>query len=180
MSADAAQMRFDDKTFVNFGLDMKVDFKHLDKRSNATTDDGWRQNVFDVEAARIYFAGQVLPFFQFYAELDAKGENGSTKLNEAGINLAFANEVQVLVGKIRKPFTRVQLVYDYTYLTSQGYFLDPQGGLVAIKEALGSVDEGVMVHGDLAKGMFRYRVGVFNRNRDIENKLWVFQLHTVN
>jgi hypothetical protein len=30
-----------------------------------------------------------------------------------------------------------------------------------------------MVHGDLAGGMFRYRIGVYNENRELGNKLWV-------
>jgi len=172
VGADAAQIKVDDKTFADFGLNMKVNYKHLDKRSNDTADGGSRQNVFEVGEARVYFAGQVLPFFQFYTELDAKGADGSTKLNEAGINLAFADEFQVLVGKIRKPFARVQLIHDYTYLMPQGYFLDPQGGLVAVKNALSSADGGVMVHGDLVGGMLRYRVGVFNEDRNLNDKVW--------
>ena len=171
--ANAVQIKVDDGTFADFGLNMKVSYKHLDKRGNDTNEGGWSQNVFDVDQARVYFVGQVLPFFQFYTELDTKGADGFTKLNEAGINLAFAREFQVLVGKIRKPFTRAQLTHDYTYLMPQGYFLDPQGGLVAIKKALGSADGGLMVHGDLAGGMLRYRVGVFNENREVEDKFWV-------
>ena len=170
---NAVQIKVNDNTWADFGLNMKVNYKHLDKRSSDTTDGGWSQNVFDVDQARIYFEGQVLPFFQFYSELDTKGADGSAKLNEAGINLAFAKEFQVLVGKIRKPFTRAQLTNDYTYLAPQGYFLDPQGGLGAITEALGSADSGLMVHGDLAEGMFRYRVGVFNEDRNLNNKVWL-------
>jgi hypothetical protein len=171
--ANAAQIKVSDETWADFGLNMKVWYKHLDKRGNDTNEGGWSQNVFEVSQARIYFAGQALPVFQFYAEFDAKGKESFAKLNEAGINLAFAKEVQVLVGKIRKPFTRVQLTHDYSYLMPQGYFIDPQDGLVAIKKALDSVDGGLMVHGDLADGMFRYRLGVFNENRDVEEKLWV-------
>jgi hypothetical protein len=176
-SANAAQVKVDDNAWADFGLDMKVSYKHLDKRNHGVYEGGWSQNVFDVDQARIHFMGQVLPFFQFYAELDAKGSEdefgSSTKLHEAGINLAFCREAQVLVGKIRKPFTRAQLTHDYTYLTPQGYWLDPQEGLGAIKLALDSIDAGLMIHGDLANGMFRYRVGVFNEDRGIDNRLWL-------
>jgi hypothetical protein len=171
-SSDAALVKVDEQTWGNFGLNMKVGYKHLDKRSNTTDSGGSSQNVFDVDQARIYFSGQVLPFFQFYSELDANGADGSMKLNEAGLNLAFAKEFQVLVGKIRKPFTRVQLTHDYTYLTPQGYFLDPQGAFGAIREALRNSDGGLMIHGDLAGGMFRYRVGVFNEDRSNAIKFW--------
>jgi hypothetical protein len=172
-SANAAQVKIDDNAWADFGLNMKVSYKHLDKRSDNALEGGWSQNVFDVDQARIHFMGQVLPFFQFYAEFDAKGSEDNTKLHEAGINLAFAKEFQVLVGKIRKPFTRAQLTHDYTYLTPQGYWLDPQGQLGAIKAALDSTDGGLMLHGDIADGMLRYRVGVFNENRNIDDKFWI-------
>ena len=170
--ANAAQIKVSDEAWVNFGLNIKVWYYNKDKRSNSTLDGGWSQNVFDVGQTRVYFTGQVAPLFQFYTELDTNGAFENTGIGEAGINLAFAKEFQVLVGKIRKPFTRVQLTNDYTYLTPQGYFLDPQGGLVAIKDALKSADVGLMFHGDLADGMFRYRVGVFNEDSSPFDKFW--------
>ncbi|MCC6026441.1 MAG: hypothetical protein LM575_05685 [Caldimicrobium sp.] len=168
--AFSAQIKVDDKTWANFGLDMKIWYKNLDKRSNATDKDGWTQNKFEVGNAKIYFTGQVTPVFQFYGEFDQEKPDN---VGEAGINLAFAKEFQVLAGKIRKPFTRAQLSSGYALLTPQGYWLDPQGSLGAIRAALGSTDHGLMIHGDLAGGMFRYRVGVYNENRELGNKLWV-------
>jgi hypothetical protein len=44
--------------------------------------------------------------------------------------------------------------------------------LGAIRAALGDKDGGLMVHGDLADGMFRYRVGVYNENRATGGKRW--------
>jgi hypothetical protein len=171
-SVDAAQIKVDDKTWANFGLNMKIWYYNKDKKSNSTSSDGWTQNVFDVGQTKVYFTGQVTPLFQFYAELDTNGASGTTTNGEAGINLAFAKEFQVLAGKIRKPFTRAQLSSGYAYLTPQGYWLDPQSSLGAIRGALGSTDQGLMIHGDLAGGMFRYRVGVYNENRETGNKFW--------
>jgi hypothetical protein len=168
-SADAAQIKVDENTWADFGLQMKIWYKNLDKRSHAD----WTKNVFDVGQTKIYFTGQVIPAFQFYVELDTNGATGTTTNGEAGINLAFAKEFQVLAGKIRKPFTRAQLSSSYALLTPQGYWLDPQTTLGPIKAALGDKDGGLMVHGDLAGGMFRYRVGVYNENRELGNKLWV-------
>jgi hypothetical protein len=171
-SADAAQIKVDENTWANFGLNMKIWYYHLDKRSNAD----WTKNVFNIGQGKIYFTGQVNPAFQFYAEFDANGAGATTNLNEAGINLAFAKEFQVLAGLIRKPFTRAQLSSGYAYLTPQGYWLDPQRVLVPIKGVLAGVggekDGGLMVHGDLAGGMFRYRVGVYNENRATGGKMW--------
>jgi hypothetical protein len=183
-SSDAAQIKVDDKTWANFGLNMKIWYKNLDKRSNSTTDTtypGWKRNMFEVAQTKIYFSGQVTPVFQFYSELDTRSTAEGTNpryatLGEAGINLAFAKEFQVLAGLIRKPFTRAQLSSGYAYLTPQGYWLDPQSQLGAIKAALagspGQTDGGLMIHGDLAGGMFRYRVGVYNEDRSNANKLW--------
>jgi hypothetical protein len=177
--ADAAQVKVDDNTWADFGLNMKVSYKHLDKRSNGTdffTYDwmpgGSSQNVFDVDQAQIYFMGQVLPSFQFYAEFNSN--NRIVFLNEAGINLAFAKEFQVLAGLIRKPFTRAQLVSGYAQLTPQPFWLDPQYVLEPIRIALRNADGGLMIHGDLAGGMFRYRVGVYNEDRS--RKLWAGSL----
>ena len=178
-SADAAQIKVSDETWANFGLNMKIWYKNLDKRSDAD----WTKNVFDVGQTKIYFTGQVTPAFQFYSELDTRSLTESTNagvavIGEAGINLAFAKEFQVLAGLIRKPFTRAQLSSGYAYLTPQGYWLDPQGvadparGLGAIRAALSDKDGGLMVHGDLADGMFRYRVGVYNENRGTGGKFW--------
>ena len=175
--AFSAQIKVDDKTWANFGLNMKIWYHNLDKRSNATDRDGWTQNRFSVGQTKIYFTGQVTPVFQFYSELDtrstAERDNpGHATLGEAGINLAFAKEFQVLAGRIRKPFTRAQLSSGYALLTPQGYWLDLQSQLGAIRAALGSTDQGLMVHGDLAGGMFRYRVGVYNEDRATGSKFW--------
>jgi len=167
-SADAAQIKVSDETWANFGLQMKIWYYNKDKRSHAD----WTQNVFDVGQTKVYFTGQVTPAFQFYVELDTNGASGTTTNGEAGINLAFAKEFQVLAGKIRKSFTRAQLSSGYALLTPQGYWLDPQTTLGPIKAALGDKDGGLMIHGDLAGGMFRYRVGVYNENRETGNKKW--------
>jgi len=173
-SADAAQIKVDDNTWANFGLQMKIWYKHLDKKSNSTSSDGWTKNEFSIGNAKIYFTGQVTPAFQFYGEFDQENsaDSSKTSVGEAGINLAFAKEFQVLAGKIRKPFTRAQLSSGYAYLTPQGYWRDPQGGLKAITDALKNTDGGLMVHGDLAGGMFRYRVGVYNEDRSNATKFW--------
>jgi hypothetical protein len=176
-SSDAAQIKVDDKTWANFGLQMKIWYKNLDKRDNSTDKNGWTKNEFSVGQTKIYFTGQVTPVFQFYSELDTRSTTegdtpGYATLGEAGINLAFAKEFQVLAGKIRKPFTRAQLSSGYAYLTPQGYWLDPQKGLTAITDALKSTDQGLMIHGDLAGGMFRYRVGVYNEDRSNVTKIW--------
>jgi len=177
--AFSAQIKVDDKTWANFGLNMKVYYKNLDKRSNSTTADGWKRNLFEVDQTKIYFSGQVTPLFQFYSELDTRSTAAPTnprfaELAEAGVNLAFAKEFQVAVGRLRKSFARAHLVSGYAQLTPQPFWLDPQGVLGPIRTALAvRTDQGLMVKGDLAGGMFSYRVGVYNENRELGSKLWV-------
>ena len=171
-TSEAAQIKVSDDTWANFGLNMKIWYKNLDKRSNSTSSGGWSQNVFDVTNAKIYFTGQVNKIFQFYGEFDQEKKEAS--LGEAGINLAFAKEFQVLAGLIRKPFTKAQINSGYAYLTPQGYWLDPQNPKViqTITEQLKSSDGGLVFHGDLAGGILNYRIGVFNEDRDNLNKIW--------
>jgi hypothetical protein len=171
--AFSAQIKVDDKTWANFGLNMKVFYYNRDKRSK----DGWKQNVFDVDQTKIYFSGQVTPLFQFYSELDTRSTAAATnprfaELAEAGVNLAFAKEFQVAVGRLRKPFARAHLVSGYAQLTPQRFWLDPQDELKAITAALSRTDQGLMIKGDLADGCFRYRVGVYNEDRRTTNKFW--------
>ncbi len=168
-TSEAAQIKVSDDTWANFGLNMKIWYINKDKRSNSTTSGGWSQNEFSIGNAKIYFTGQVNKIFQFYGEFD---QEKSSVLGEAGINLAFAKEFQVLAGKIRKPFTKAQINSGYAYLTPQGYWLDPQGVISTIKGQLGNTDWGLVLHGDLAGGILNYRIGVFNENRDASSKFW--------
>jgi hypothetical protein len=183
-SADAAQIKVSDETWADYALDMKIWYKYLDKRAKSPADGSWNQNVFDVGEVELRFEGQVTPLFQFYAELPTNGADGTTTIDEAAINLAFAKEFQVLAGELRKPFTRAEISSSYAYLTPQGYWLDPQKALGAIRTPWdpkkNNQDSGLMVHGDLLDGMFRYRVGVYNEHRDLDNKLWVGTFNSTN
>ncbi|MFN4131971.1 MAG: hypothetical protein ACK4GE_02705 [Caldimicrobium sp.] len=171
VTSEAAQIKVSDETWANFGLNMKIWYFHWDKRSNDTVAGGWSQNEFRVGQSKIYFTGQVNKLFQFYSELDAASP-GITELGEAGINFAFAKEFQALVGRIRKPFTRNQIVSGYAELTPRGAWLDPQGVIDPIRGQIRRADLGLMLHGDLAGGILNYRIGVFNENK-ADTKLWL-------
>jgi len=163
VSGEAAQIKVDDKTWANFGLNMKIWYKNKDKTKS--TDD-WRKNEFSVGNAKIYFTGQVAPLFQFYGEFDQeKAKDQKDVVGEAGINLAFAKEFQVLAGKIRKSFTRANISSGYALLIPTGYFFNPQGASGKVTDIFtydGNADVGLMVHGDLGGGVFTYRAGLFN------------------
>ncbi|MGC9110215.1 MAG: hypothetical protein ACP5HI_08350, partial [Caldimicrobium sp.] len=182
--AEAVQIKVDEDTFANFGLKMKVWYQNLDERSKAKngTSGDWRQNKFSVENTRIYFIGQVNKLVQFYGQFDQEKSNkDSTSLDEAGINFAFAKEFQVLAGKIRKSFTRTDISRSFTQLIPSSCFYDPQRDafdknthIINLFTYDEKKDYGLMVHGDLAGGMFTYRIGVYNndqrvkKNRDVQ------------
>ncbi len=139
----------------------------------ATTAGGWTRNEFRVGQAKIYFSGQVTKLVQFYGEFDQ--ERTTHQIGEAGVNFAFAKEFQVLMGKIRKPFTRDQIVSGYALLVPSDSFYNPQRDVIRLTRTdlgLGRTDDGLMIHGDLAGGILNYRIGIFNEDRSNANKIW--------
>jgi len=175
-TVDAAQIKVSDDTWANFGLQMKIFYKNLDKRSNASSGQSgdWRQNEFSVNNARIYFAGQVNKLWQFYGEFDMEHNEAVNiaNIHEAAVNLAFAKEFQILAGKIRRSFTRADVWSDYNSIIPTSVYCNPQAARSGIIGNLfqypANSNAGAMIHGDLAGGMFTYRVGVYNNDQRSE------------
>ncbi len=176
VEANAAQIRVSNETWADFGLNMKIWYNNYDKRSNSTTAGGWTRNEFRVGQAKIYFSGQVTKLVQFYGEFDQ--ERTTDQIGEAGVNFAFAREFQVLMGKIRKPFTRDQIISGYALLVPSDSFYDPQRFFDSARTTsrdrfgLGRTDDGLMIHGDLAGCILNYRIGIFNEDRSNATKIW--------
>lgn len=176
VTTNAAQIKVSDDTWANFGLNLKVWYKNLDERGKSD----WKKNVFDVDNARIYFTGQVNKLVQFYADIDSNSatSGGITTLHEAGVNFSPTQEVQILVGKIRKSFTRADLTDDYAQLIPSGVFYDPQnnnGGNVNILTYNGVPTGGAMVHGDLFNNIVTYRVGIYNTSNEVSTRSKMFK-----
>lgn len=193
VTSNAAQIKVDENTFADFGYNMKIMYQKFDERFKYDTDlkvKDWKKNVFDVKDSRFYISGQVSKLVQFYGEWIAKGAYGSgiggyaddntVRLTEAGVNFVFMPEIQVRAGDIRVPFTRYQLTSGYSLIIptdawydkggslAEGLFSEISGELLAPVSPLkliGRTDGGLVVHGDLAGGMFRYNVGVFNEDK---------------
>jgi hypothetical protein len=187
VASDAAQIKVDDDTFADLGFWMKVRYVNLDDRANdagaSLSTPDYSRNVFDVVDARFNIEGQINNIVQFYGEVVTSGAYDSSvynavgiggrdtkaKLSEGGINLVFMPELQLRLGKIRIPFTRDQQEARYSYIVQTDWLYDPQGlfdywrnGLLRIAEG------GAVLHGEIAKGMFRYDVGIFNQASDDE------------
>ncbi|MFN3407133.1 MAG: hypothetical protein ACK40E_05315, partial [Caldimicrobium sp.] len=126
-TTEAAQIKVSDETWANFGVYMKIWYKNLAKRSNSTSSGGWSQNEFSVGPVLLDVVGQITKQFQFYTSTRFMPDANKTNTIEAGVNLPFAKEFQVLAGLVRKPFTRYSIVSGFAQVVPTDYFLDPQG-----------------------------------------------------
>jgi len=170
-------------------------YKNIDERNNVID---YNRNVIDVIDARFTIEGQINKVVQFYGEAVSTGayewwdywpEKRSTdfKLAEGGVNLIAAPELQLRIGKIRIPFTRMQLADEYARINPIEPLYDPQGIVTGVLGHTGIVyepvedspltglsvpnlfrfaDGGAVLHGDIAEGMLRYNIGVFNQATD--------------
>lgn len=188
-TTQAAQIKVDEDTFADFGYNMKIMYQNFDERGKGGLDD-WKKNVFDIKDSRFYISGQVSKMVQFYGEWKASGayedktggyaKDNKVGLGEAGVNFVFMPELQVRAGKVRVPFTRYQMTSSYSLIVptdawydkggsdAKGIFKNIKDGNYASTNPLdliGKADGGLVVHGDIANGMFRYNVGVFNEDK---------------
>lgn len=190
-TTQAAQIKVDEDTFADFGYNMKIMYQKFDERGKGGLDD-WKKNVFDIKDSRFYISGQVSKMVQFYGEWNASGAYGKKTggyakdnkvgLAEGGVNFVFMPELQVRAGKVRVPFTRYQMTSGYSLIVPTDAWYDKGGanatgifskdtGVVGENisnnplDLIGKADGGLVVHGDIANGMFRYNVGVFNEDK---------------
>ena len=128
LSANAAMLKVSDQTFANFGIKMQIYGQALEDAAN----DGDSNAVdFTIQNARIYFSGQLNKIVQFGANLDFAVTGGdsshegtdTTKVRDAFINFHFMNELNVMAGYYRLPFSRTTLVdrYNTVFMPQDGW-----------------------------------------------------------
>jgi hypothetical protein len=153
---------------------------------------GWYQSVYEaysphlndfmLRRAYLYTEGQVAPGFTFYAHFagDRIGQDG-TDTPGSGLGTGFSvrdawiayspfNELKIQAGRMYVPFTRA-------FGTESTFTLLPldvpitQGGVRAKGFFPSNVgrDDGVTVWGNLSKGFFQYRLGVFDGQQGTQN-----------
>jgi len=128
LTANAALLKVSDQTFANFGLKMQIYGQSLEDAAN-----GGQNNAIDftIQNARIYFSGQLNPIVQFGANLDfaVTGADTShegtttTKVRDAFINFHFMDELNVMAGYYRLPFSRETLTdrYNRIFMPQDGW-----------------------------------------------------------
>ncbi len=165
----AYDMKIDEDTYAKFGMKAQIWVQNLEDAAPSGSD-----NAVDisVKQARLYFAGQVSNLVKFGANYDFAKGNSDTKttgvfgvegeragINDAFITLDFAKEFKVMTGIYRMAVSRVALQDSYTYLL-------PHSPAVAAGSTLSNMnnfrDAGITAWGDLADGMFRYNVALWD------------------
>ena len=198
VSSDAAQIKVSDETFADLGYWMKVRYVNFDERVKEGNGIDWNTNVFDVVDARFNIEGQINKIVQFYGEVVTSGAYSSdvysvldklglktgrdtvAKLSEGGINLVFLPELQLRLGKIRIPFTRDQQEARYSYIIQSDWIYDPFGIFSYWRNGLLRLyDGGAVLHGEIAGGMFRYDLGIFNEasnKKPLQDVAWAARI----
>ncbi|MGB9873744.1 MAG: hypothetical protein ACPLRS_02105 [Hydrogenobacter sp.] len=183
LPSQAAVIRIDEDTFANMGLKLQIWAQHLGK----TSPTGKNYNDFSINNAKIYFRGQVNKLIQFGAALDFQVHNvsptsgrarhagtGYTRANDAFINLKPMEELQIMAGLYMLPFSRASLTDSYTYFIPTGYGYTTRGNMfvpftIGSNIANGYRDAGLTVWGNIADGMLKYQLGIFDGRFDHAN-----------
>ncbi|RUM28561.1 MAG: hypothetical protein DSY42_08185 [Aquifex sp.] len=170
-SAKAVTVRVNEEQVLKFGFRGIIDATLKDKRSDGDTSD----IVFSHREARIYAKYRLNKIISFGFQamlwsaknLDAPGPEDSIEVIDSFINLAFAPEFNVIAGSYKVPFERhsgLQSGWTVLFPTGpaygvKGFFTNP----VAHKPfRSGSRSAGLTFWGNIADGMFKYYVGVFD------------------
>lgn len=110
-------------------------------------------NNFDIPRQRLYFAGQVDKYFDFYSDLN-RGY-GTLDLLDSYVNYKFDPRFNVRVGRTKTPYT-----YEY-YKIAEGDLIAPERS-VFVGNLAPNRQIGVMAFGRLVDEQVEYAVGVFN------------------
>jgi len=186
--AKAFQIKVNEDTFANVGFNIRVNYLSQPEDK----DHDYRWNVFQVKKFRVFSIGQISRLVQYYVMFDANFDSqtyqNEAKLWEGGIQLAFAPELILKIGKIRVPFSRNNLRARSVspVMSSSGNIFIPN----QFKEALKAInpypggykasdpfkrtDFGVVLAGYIKQGLFKYYLGLFNQDRSNATKLWKF------
>ncbi|MFN3813322.1 MAG: porin [Aquificaceae bacterium] len=181
LPAEAAVIRIDEDTFANTGLKLQIWAQRLGK----TTPGGKDLTDFSINDARIYFSGQVNKMVQFGANLDfavhglsaGRGLHQGTspsRVVDAFINLKPMDELQIMAGLYRLPFSRATLTDSYSYFVPTGYGYSVRGNKfvpfsIGSNVGNGYRDAGLTFWGNVADGLLKYQIGVFDGRWDHVN-----------
>lgn len=174
-SANAVTIRIDEEQVLKFGARGIIDAIIKDDRGIVDGNKDKSDIVFTHRDARIYFKYKLnkIISYGFQASLFAPGKAGNIEVFDSFINLAFAPEFNIIAGSYKVPFERhsgLQSYWTYLFPTWLG-----MSAIAGYKHAFtnpvandhkpfrsGSRSAGLTAWGNIADGMFKYYVGVFD------------------
>ena len=109
-------------------------------------------STFLVRRARLAMSGTVYKYFDFKVESEF-GKGTSGRLNDGYVNVRYFPQAQVKIGQYKQP-------YGFEEMTSDNY-MDFIERSIANK-IVPSRDVGLMLHGNLFKGILNYGISVAN------------------
>lgn len=195
VTTQAAQIKVDEDTFADFGYNMKIMYQKFDERAkdndwkkNVFDIKDSRFYISGQVSKMVQFYGEWNASGAYESGTGGYAKDNQVRLAEGGVNFVFMPELQVRAGKVRVPFTRYQVTSGYSLIIPTDAWYDKGGsGAKGVFDAIkatdngtaftggyisgkplsfiGKTDGGLVVHGDIANGMFRYNVGVFNEDK---------------
>jgi len=122
------------------------------------TGDGVPPDTFTVRRARFGFQGKLDNYYEF-AFLADFVDRSSTLLRDAFVNVNYVRELQITIGQMTEPFGQEAASFSIANID----FVERGLTSLLYPSASGSFrSPGVMVHGDIAKGLVSYWLGAFN------------------
>ena len=122
------------------------------------TGDGVPSNTFTIRRARFGFLGKLEKYYEFAVLADFADTN-STLLRDAYVNVNWWKEFQITLGQMVEPFGQEAASFSISNVD----FVERGLTSLLYPAASGSFrSPGVMVHGDIAKGLVSYWLGAFN------------------
>ncbi|SNZ11217.1 porin [Hydrogenobacter hydrogenophilus] len=180
LQAQAASIRLDEETFSTLDLTLRITAQRLGKARSDVKD--WTD--FSIRRATINMAGQANKYVKFEFEGDfspnttnrGSHQAASASINDAVITLDLADELKIRTGKYRVPFARANLTSSRNYVIPTGIrwgagdgqtgYKAPSWNPFAPATLAGDRDYGMTFWGNIADGLFQYRVGIFDGKFD--------------
>lgn len=166
LSAFAYDVKVDDDTYAKVGIKGQIWYQYLENGAP----NGSAANDFAIKQIRLYGAGQITNLFKFGANVDfAKGttdkplgttpDAGSATVADGYVMLDFMKEAKLMVGIYRMAVSRIALQDSYTYMMVHAPSV---GAARYLSNQNNYRNAGVTLWGDVANGMFRYNVGLWD------------------
>lgn len=151
-------IKIDETKSISVGMGIRTSFNAIEGQAPDGTS---RSKDFNLDSARLYVSGQILPkvTFEFNTEIgDDAGAGvggGDVEMLDAVLKFAFSDYFNVWAGRFLPPSDRSNLSGPYFLNAWDFPFVQNYPALSAGR------DNGAAIWGQINKGQFKYQVGAF-------------------